>query len=67
MAIFRVVRRIHRIVNLAAWAQRPEAQRAIPDIQATLSGASKTEQLVALHLTDRGMGIPMTDLAILLL
>jgi hypothetical protein len=45
----------------------PEAQQAIPDIQATLSGASKTEQLVALHLTDRGMGIPMTDLAILLL
>jgi hypothetical protein len=54
MAIFPVVRRIDRIVNFAAWAQPPEAQRAIADVQATLSGASKNEQLFALHLTDRG-------------
>jgi hypothetical protein len=44
----------YRIVNLAAWAQRPEVQQAFPDIQATLSGASKTEQIVGLHLTDKG-------------
>ena len=42
------------IVNLAAWAQRPEVQQAFPDIQSTLSGASKAEELVGLHLTDRG-------------
>jgi hypothetical protein len=45
---------VYRIVNLAAWVQRPEVQQAFPDIQATLSGASKTEQIVGLHLTDKG-------------
>jgi hypothetical protein len=54
MTIFPVVGPIYRIVNFAAWVQRPEAQRAIPDVQATLSEASKNEQLFALHLTDRG-------------
>ena len=48
----------YRIVNLAAWAQRPEVQQAFPDIQATLSGASKIEQVVGLHLTDRGWEVP---------
>ena len=48
----------YRIVNLAAWAQRPEVQQAFPDIQATLSGASRTEQVVGLHLTDRGWEVP---------
>ena len=48
----------YRIVNLAAWAQRPEAQQAFPDIQATLSGASRTEQVVGLHLTDKGWEVP---------
>jgi len=44
----------YRIVNLASWAQRPEVQQAFPDIQASLSGASKTEQIVGLRLTDKG-------------
>jgi hypothetical protein len=48
----------YRIVNLAAWAQRPEVQQAFPDIQATLSGASKTEQIVGLRLTDKGWEVP---------
>jgi hypothetical protein len=48
----------YRIVNLVAWAQRPEVQQAFPDIEATLSGASKTEQVVGLRLTDRGWEVP---------
>jgi hypothetical protein len=48
----------YRIVNLAGWAQQPEVQQAFPDIRATLSGASKTEQVVGLHLTDRGWEVP---------
>jgi hypothetical protein len=48
----------YRIVNLAEWAQRPEVQQAFPDIQATLSGASKTEQIVGLRLTDKGWEVP---------
>ena len=48
----------YRIANLAAWAQRPEVQQAFPDIQATLSGASKMEQIVGLRLTDKGWEVP---------
>ena len=48
----------YRIVNLAAWAQRPEVQQAFPDIQATLSGASKMEQIVGLRLADKGWEVP---------
>lgn len=48
----------YRIVNLAAWAQRPEVQQAFPDIQGTLSGASKTEQTIGLQLTDKGWEVP---------
>jgi hypothetical protein len=48
----------NRIVNLASWGQRPEVQQAFPDIRARLSGASKSEQVVGLHLTDRGWEVP---------
>lgn len=48
----------YRIVNLASWAQRPEVQQAFPDIQASLGGASRTEQIVGLRLTDRGWEVP---------
>ncbi|MEI9979927.1 MAG: hypothetical protein WDN23_13200 [Edaphobacter sp.] len=48
----------YRIVNLAAWAQRPDVQQAFPDIQATLSGTTKTEQIIGLQLTDRGWEVP---------
>jgi len=48
----------YRIVNLAAWAQRPEIQQAFPDVQATISGASKAEQVLGLQLTDKGWEVP---------
>jgi hypothetical protein len=48
----------YRIVDLASWAQRPQVRQAFPDIQASLSGASRTEQIVGLRLTDRGWEVP---------
>jgi hypothetical protein len=48
----------YRIVNLATWAQQPEIQQAFPDIQASLSGATKTEQIIGLQLTDKGWEVP---------
>jgi hypothetical protein len=52
------VKYTYRVVNLAAWAQRPEVQQAFPDIQSTLSGAAKAEQIVGLQLTDKGWEVP---------
>jgi hypothetical protein len=48
----------YHIVNLAAWAQRPEIQQAFPDVQATISGASEAKQVVGLQLTDKGWEVP---------
>jgi len=48
----------YRIVNLAGWAERPDVQRVFPDIGATVSGASKTNQVVTLRLTNQGWEVP---------
>jgi hypothetical protein len=48
----------YSIVNLAAWAQRPEIQQVFSDIQATLNGASKVNQVVGLELTSKGWEVP---------
>jgi hypothetical protein len=44
----------YRIVNRAAWAERPEVQQAFSDIRRTLNGASKTTEVAGLQLTSRG-------------
>jgi hypothetical protein len=44
----------YKIVNLAFWAERPDIQQAFPDIGATVSGVSKTNQTAGLQLTDNG-------------
>ncbi len=44
----------YRIVNLANWAQQPDIQRVFPDIGTTVSGASKTNQVAGLQLTNQG-------------
>lgn len=41
-------------IDLAAWAERAEIQQAFPDIHATVTGATKTDQIVGLQLTDKG-------------
>jgi hypothetical protein len=48
----------YKLVDLAVWAQRPDMQQAFPDIQATISGASKANQVVGLQLTNEGWEIP---------
>lgn len=44
----------YKLVNLAAWAGRSGMQRAFPDIRTTIGGASKTDQIAGLQLTNKG-------------
>ncbi len=48
----------YRIVDPAAWAERPDVQQAFPDIRANLNAASKTTELAGLQLTSRGWEVP---------
>ena len=48
----------YRIVDPAAWAERPDVQQAFPDIRANLNAASKTIELAGLQLTSRGWEVP---------
>ncbi len=48
----------YKIENLAAWADRADVQQAFPDIIATIGGASKTNQIIGLQLTDKGWEVP---------
>jgi hypothetical protein len=48
----------YKILNLAPWAERPDAQQAFPDIKAVVSGASTTNQKVGLQLTNKGWEVP---------
>jgi hypothetical protein len=44
----------YKLVNVAAWAERPEVQRAFPDIKTTISGALKTNEIAEVQLTNKG-------------
>jgi hypothetical protein len=48
----------YRIVNLASWAERPDVQKAFPDIETTVSRVSKTKQVAGLQLTNQGWEVP---------
>jgi hypothetical protein len=48
----------YKIVDLAAWAERPEVQRAFPDIQTDIAGQSKAAQTAGLRLTNNGWEVP---------
>jgi hypothetical protein len=48
----------YKIVDLAAWAQRPEVQRAFSDLQAEIAGQSKAAQIAGLRLTNKGWEVP---------
>ena len=48
----------YKLVNLAAWAEQPGMQRAFPDIRTTISGASKTDRIAGLQLTNKGWEVP---------
>jgi hypothetical protein len=48
----------YKILNLAGWAERPDVQRAFPDVGTTVSGASKTNQAAGLQFTNQGWEVP---------
>lgn len=48
----------YKLVNLAAWAEQPGMQRASPDIRTTIGGASKTDRIAGLQLTNKGWEVP---------
>jgi hypothetical protein len=48
----------YKIVSIAPWAEHPDVQRTFPDIKATLSGASRINQVAGLQLTTKGWEIP---------
>jgi hypothetical protein len=48
----------YKIVNVAGWAERPDVQRAFPNIGTTVSVASKTNQVAGLQLTNQGWEVP---------
>ena len=48
----------YKIVNLAAWAERPDIQRVFSGVRSTVNGASKTNQIAGLQLTNQGWEVP---------
>jgi hypothetical protein len=44
----------YKIVTLAGWAERADIQRTFSDVRTTVSGASKTNQIAGLQLTNQG-------------
>jgi hypothetical protein len=48
----------YKIVNLAGWAEQPDVQRVFPDVGTTVSGVSRTSQVVGLQLTNQGWEVP---------
>jgi hypothetical protein len=47
----------YRIADLAPWAERSDAQREFGDVRATVSGISKSNEIVDLQLTNQGWEI----------
>ena len=48
----------YKIVGPAAWAERPDVERAFPDIETMIGGESKTTQIAGLQLTKNGWEVP---------
>jgi hypothetical protein len=48
----------YNIGDRATWAERPDVQKAFPDIHVTINGISQANQIVGLQLTDRGWEVP---------
>jgi hypothetical protein len=48
----------YKIMNSAAWAERPDVQQAFSDIRTTINGASKTTEMAGLQLTSNGWEVP---------
>jgi hypothetical protein len=48
----------YKIADLAPWAERPDVQREFGDVRATVSGISKSNEIVGLQLTNQGWEVP---------
>ena len=48
----------YRIVDVASWAERRDVQHVFPDIRTTVSGASNTDEIATLQLTNKGWEVP---------
>ena len=48
----------YKLVNLAAWAEQPGMQHAFLNIRTTIGGASKSDQIAGLQLTNKGWEVP---------
>lgn len=48
----------YKIADLAPWAERPDVQHEFGDVRATVSGISKSNEIVDLQLTNYGWEVP---------
>src|SRR5579885_1134350 len=48
----------YKISDLAPWAERSDVQREFGDVRATVSGISRSNEIVDLQLTDQGWEVP---------
>ena len=48
----------YKIADLAPWAERSDVQREFGDVRATVSGISKTNEIVDLQSTNQGWEVP---------
>ena len=48
----------YKIADLAPWAKRADVQQAFSDLQQTVNGASKTNEMAGLQLTNQGWEVP---------
>lgn len=53
-----VVTYTYKITNLAPWAKRADVQQAFSDLRQTVNGASKTNEMAGLQLTNKGWEVP---------
>ena len=48
----------YKLLNLAPWAEQPEIQNAFGDIRSTVTGISRSNEIIGLELTNRGWEVP---------
>lgn len=48
----------YKIANLAPWAERPDVQSEFGDVRTTVSGISKSNEIVGVQLTNQGWEVP---------
>ncbi len=48
----------YKIADLAPWADRPDVQREFGDVRTIVNGASKSNEIAGLQLTNKGWEVP---------